>query len=171
MVTFLEAILKKKLPHVSLKCLALFVTICLLLGIAEHPVGDDSAPPKGARASRLRPTSMHRIAINGRMQHFGTHLPDLRVERAQLHVERRLSQLQQPDHFDNVRHAGGRLGMTDVALDGAHRARFVTAFFDNSRDRADLDRIAQPRSGAVGFHHVSDRGRSVIQRGLDQQLL
>ena len=32
--------------------------------VLEHPVGDDAAPAKGARASRLRPTSIHRIGID-----------------------------------------------------------------------------------------------------------
>ena len=79
----------------------------------------NAAPPKRARASRLHPTSIHKIRIDRRMQHLGAHLPDLRVEGPELHVERNLSQLQQPDHFDDVRHAGCRFGVTDVALDGA----------------------------------------------------
>lgn len=73
--------------------------------------------------------------------------------------------------FDHVRYAGGRLGMTDVALDGTDGARLVTAFLDDGRNRADLDRIAQSCSGAVGFYHVPDRSRSITQSGLDQQLL
>ena len=90
--------------------------------VPEHPVGDDAAPAKRARASRLRPISIHRISIDRGMQDLGAHLPDLRVERAELHVKSRLAQLQQADHFDDVRHAGGRLRMTDVALDGADGA-------------------------------------------------
>ena len=90
--------------------------------VLKYPMGDDAAPPKRARAARLRPASIHRIAIDRRMKHLGAHLPDLRVERAELHVERRLAQLQQPDDFDDVRHAGGRLRVTDVALDGANGA-------------------------------------------------
>ena len=127
----------------------------------------NAAPPKRARASRLHPTSIREIRIDRRMQHLGAHLPDLRVKGTELHVERRLSQPQQPDHFDDVRHAGGRFGMTDVALDGADRTCFVAALLDDRRDRADLDRITQPCSGAVGFHHVSDRSLGVAQGGLD----
>ena len=131
----------------------------------------NAAPAKGARASRLHPTTIHLIGIDGRMQHLSAHLADLRIERAQLHVERRLSNPQQSDHFDDVRHAGGRLRVADVALDGANRTGLVAAFLDDRRDRADLDRITQPCSGAVGFHHGSDRSRGVAQGGLDQQLL
>ena len=85
-------------------------------------MGDDAAPAKGARAARLRLASIHKISIDRRMQHLSTHLPDLRVERAELHVERRLAKLQQSNHFDDVRHAGSRFGVTNVALDGADRA-------------------------------------------------
>ena len=90
--------------------------------VLENPMSYDAAPPKRARASPLHPTSIHKIRIDRRMQHLGAHLPDLRVERAELHVERRLPQLQQPDHFDDVRHAGGRLSVADVTLDGADGA-------------------------------------------------
>ena len=131
----------------------------------------DAAPPKRARASPLHPTSIHKIRIDRRMQHLGAHLPDLRVEGPELHVERNLSQLQQPDHFDDVRHAGGRLGMTHVTLDTADGARFVVALLDNRRDCADLDRITQWSSGPVGFHNAPNSRRSIAQRGLDQQLL
>ena len=110
--------------------------------VLEHSVGDDAAPPKGARASCLCHASIHKIGINGGVQDLSAHLPDLWIEGAELHVERRLTQLQQPDHFDNVRHACSGLRVADGALDGADQARFVTAFLDDRRYRADLDRIA-----------------------------
>ena len=62
-----------------------------------------------------------------------------------------MAQLQQ--HLGQACDAGGGLGVTDVRLDrtdGAE-ARVGRAFLEDPGQRRDLDRVAQPGAGAVGF--------------------
>ena len=107
------------------------------------------------------------------MQHLSTDLPDLRIEKAKLHIECSFTKHQHADDFDDVGHAGGRLSVADVSLDGAHKAWpfVVVSVGYDGRNRTDFDWIAQRCPSPVDFHRASSFSRRIGQSGPNQKLL
>ena len=97
------------------------------------------------------------------------------VGRPEVEVRRDLVVLQGQDRLDEPGHAGRGLQMSDVRLDRAQQEAALgrPARGEDGRDRANLDRIAERRPGAVRLHVGDILGRdAAVGQGLaDHRLL
>ena len=90
---------------------------------------------------------------------------DRGIELRAVQARRNRAVVQRERHLDQPGHAGGAFGVADVRLDRADEARApaVAALAEHRAERAELDRIAGARAGAVRLD-VAARGRRARRR-------
>ena len=90
-----------------------------------------------------------------------------------MEVRRDGAVLQRKDGFENSRHSGGGLEMSEVGLDRADEERSGAIAREDTRQRFELDRIAEGCAGAVRFDvaDVVRRDACARERGAHDRLL
>ena len=143
--------------------------------LLEHDVRVRPADPERRHGSSPRPIRGGGPVLGLRQQPHGARGPvDVRARRVDVQRPRQHPRAHRHDHLDDARDAGRRLRVADVRLDRAEPQRRAGAVAPvRGEQRLRLDRIAEPRAGAVRLDGVDVAGReaAVGERLADDLLL
>ena len=133
--------------------------------LLHHDVGVGAARAERADAGEARHIATRPRRDRRRYPHRELVEADLGVHLAEVQVRRKLLVLQGADHLDEPGHASGGLEVADVRLDRSDEERVAGSAVSVHRvERPQLDRIAERRTGAMGFD-VAHLSRSDRRRG------